>query len=271
MNTSGFFEVEPGIELYYEDEGEGSPLVFVPGWTFSTEFFQHQISHFSKTHRVVSFDPRSQGRSSYTLHGIDYVTQGADLCKLIDYLKLENPVLIGWSAGSVTLWSAVRHRGVTPFRGFVFIDLPPAPMTGRDEDWTEFSIEDASTFYHGLATTKGHRDIVTWYAKEIMMDGEPTSKELDWVVKQSTNSTPWVAQAYCAAVWFSNYLPEAKEVDQTLPTLFVLAESSVEKAKPYLEKHLPNANQAVFGGHVMFWEFPEKFNTALEGYLDSLS
>ena len=90
-----------------------------------------------------------------------------------------------------------------------------------------------------------------------MMVRNPSLEELDWIVDQSTRSPPWVAQAYCAAVWFSNYLPEAQEVNQALPTLFFLAGSSTDTANQYLNKHSPNADHAVFGGHVMFWEHPE--------------
>ena len=79
MHNGSYLEVEPGVELYYEDHGAGSPLVFVPGWTFTTEVFVHQVEYFSGTHRVVSFDPRSQGRSTLTLQGNDYPTQSADL------------------------------------------------------------------------------------------------------------------------------------------------------------------------------------------------
>jgi pimeloyl-ACP methyl ester carboxylesterase len=271
MNNGSYFETEPGVELYYEVSGKGSPLIFVPGWTFSTEVFKHQIAHFSKTHCVVSFDPRSQGRSSLTTQGIDYEVQGADLCKLIDHLNLKEPVLVGWSAASLSLWSAVRHRGTAPFKGFVFIDMPPVPMTGKADDWTEFSVEDASRFYRKLSTPERQRETVTWYAKKIMMDRDPSPEELDWIVDQSTTSPPWIAQAYCAAVWFSNYLPEAQEVDRALPTLFVLAESSADTAKRYLKQHLPNADHAVFGGHVMFWEYHEKFNAALQDYLKKLA
>ena len=89
MRHGSFLEVEPGVEIYYEDTGDGAPLVFVPGWTFSTEVFDRQVTHFSTTHRVVSFDPRSQGRSALTLQGNDYATQSADLCKLIDHLNLK--------------------------------------------------------------------------------------------------------------------------------------------------------------------------------------
>ncbi len=133
LRDGSFFEVEPGVELYYEVTGEGTPLVFVPGWTFSTEVFDHQVVHFSKTHKVVSFNPRSQGRSTVTLQGNDYATESSDLCKLLDHLDLRDPVLVGWSYGCLPLWGAVRLRGTKPFKAFVFIDMPPAPVTGRDD------------------------------------------------------------------------------------------------------------------------------------------
>ncbi len=270
MRGGSYFEVEPGVELYYEDHGEGPPLVFVPGWTFTTEVFSNQFRHFSKTHRVVSFDPRSQGRSTLTLHGNDYGTQSADLCKLIDHLDLNDPVLVGWSAASLTVWGFVRLRGTTPLRGLVTIDMPPAPLTGRDEDWNEFDMAGATEFYQALMTSKGHREVVTWYAKELMVQRDLTEKELDWIVSQSTATPPWVAAAYCAAEWFSDYLPEAKEVDRSLPALFVVAQSSAGDAIPYLKRHLPNTQVQLMGGHFMFWEHPEDFNAILETYLQSL-
>ena len=131
MRRGSFFEVEPGVELYYEDVGEGPPLVFVPGWTFTTEFFTHQFAHFSKTHRVVSFDPRSQGRSTLTLQGNDYATQSADLCKLIDHLGLKAPVLVGSSAGCLTIWGFVRLRGTEPLKGVRLHRSPSRPHDGQ--------------------------------------------------------------------------------------------------------------------------------------------
>jgi pimeloyl-ACP methyl ester carboxylesterase len=94
-----YIEVEPGVELYYEDYGQGTPLLFVPGWTFTGEVFEHQVAHFAATHRVIVVDPRGQGRSSVTLHGNDYATHGADLAKLIKALELRDVVLVGWSFG----------------------------------------------------------------------------------------------------------------------------------------------------------------------------
>ncbi len=265
MRNGSFFETEPGLELYYEVSGEGSPLVFVPGWTFSTEVFDHQVAHFSKTHQVISFDPRSQGRSTVTLQGNDYTTQSADLAKLMDHLNLRDPVFVGWSYGCLPLWGVVRLRGTEPFKGLVFIDMPPAPVTGRDE-WSE-SVAHAASFYQALTTSRGHRDLVAAFAQEECVQRELSAKELDWIVRQSTKSPPWVAAAYLAAGNFSNYLHEAQEVDQKLPTLFFVAESSADLAKTYLKTYLPNAQAEFFGGHMMFWEYPEKFNEILDTYL----
>ena len=269
MRNGSYFETVPGVELYYEVTGVGSPLIFVPGWTFTTEVFDHQVAHFSKSYQVISFDPRSQGGSTITLEGNDYTTQSSDLAKLIKHLDLKEPVIVGWSYGCLSLWGLVRLQGTINLRGLVFIDLPPAPVSGRDE-WVEMSIEQASDFYQSLTTSKGHRHLVTAYAKNTMVQRKLLTEELNWIVGQSIKSPPWVATAYCAAGMFSNYESESREVDRTLKTLFVVAEESADKARDYLQTKLPNARVEYLGGHIMFWEFPDAFNTILESYINSL-
>lgn len=44
---SKYFCVSPGIELHYLEKGEGRPLVFIPGLTFSGEIFKAQLEYFS--------------------------------------------------------------------------------------------------------------------------------------------------------------------------------------------------------------------------------
>ena len=86
-----YLEVAPGVDIYYEDVGEGVPLVLIPGWTFTTRVFDHQFAAFAGSHRVISFDPRSHGRSTVTTDGNNYATQAADMAKLLEHLKVENP------------------------------------------------------------------------------------------------------------------------------------------------------------------------------------
>jgi pimeloyl-ACP methyl ester carboxylesterase len=55
--------LEPGSSLYYSDEGKGTPILFVPGWTMTSEVFAKQQAAFAKTHRVIVLDPRGQAHS----------------------------------------------------------------------------------------------------------------------------------------------------------------------------------------------------------------
>lgn len=79
-----------------------------------------------------------------------------------------------------------------------------------------------------------------------------------------------MATAYCAAGLFSYYEIESQEVDCRLKTLFIVADSSENKAGINLETILTSAKAEYLGGHVMFWEFPEKINTIPQNYLGSL-
>ena len=58
---SKYFSVLPGVELHYWEQGEGKPLVFIPGLTFSGEIFKAQIEHFSKNYRVHRNRPARAG------------------------------------------------------------------------------------------------------------------------------------------------------------------------------------------------------------------
>ncbi len=265
--AGGYLEVEPGVEIYYEEKGQGPALVLVPGWTFTTKVFENQVDAFAKTHRVISFDPRGHGRSTVTLEGNNYTTQGADLTKLLKHLKVSDPVLVGWSFGCLATWEFIKSNGTGAAKGHVCIDLSPTPMTGVDGDWVEGGVADIAGFYHGLQSPKGHRDIIVWYTDEVMIQKPLTPEITTWVVDQSLSSPPWVAAAYMAAGMFSNYMETAKKIDAELPSLFVVADHWADTAKRYLAKHTPKSRVVAFGGHMMFWEHHEKFNGLLKEFL----
>lgn len=41
-------------------------------------------------------------------------------------------------------------------------------------------------------------------------------------------------------------------------------------AKPFVEAQLPGYDTYVMGGHLMFYEYPEKWNRVLEDFLNKL-
>ena len=52
-----------GIRLYYQTRGQGEVLVLIPGLGAGHQAWFRQLPAFRKHFRVVTFDPRSIGRS----------------------------------------------------------------------------------------------------------------------------------------------------------------------------------------------------------------
>ena len=235
---SKYVTVAPGVELHILEKGEGKPLVFIPGLTFSGEIFKNQLEYFSSEYRVIAIDPRGQGYSAKTVDGNDYLTHGRDVAGLIDALGLKDIVLIGWSTGNLDTWSYVQQFGKDKLRGVVTIDMSPLPLSPD--------------------------------ATGVMIQHKMEPDELEYLLDISGRTPYWICrQLFCDAV-FSNYLEIAKDVGATMPSLMFIAEHWQDIAKPFVEAQLPGYDTYVMGGHLMFYEYPEKWNRVLEDFLNKL-
>ena len=268
---SKYVSVAPGVELHFWEKGEGTPLVFIPGLTFSGEIFKAQVEHFAADYRVIAIDPRGQGYSSKTVDGNDYLTHGQDLAALIDTLDLKDAVLIGWSTGNLDTWSYIQQFGKDKLRGVVTIDMSPLPLSPDSTWWTEGTIEELSAVASQLLRTpEGSRAFFSEYATDIMVQHKMEPEELEYLLDVSGRTPYWICKAlFCDAI-FSNFLDTAKDVGATMPSLMFIAEHWQDVAKPFVETQLPGYETYVMGGHLMFYEYPEKWNSVLEGFLQKL-
>ena len=263
-----YLTVSAGVDIYYEDEGEGDPIIFVPGWTFGSEIFCHQKHYFSEHFRTVFFEPRCQGRSTTTTEGIDYDTQSADLAQLIEHLQLEKPLIVGWSSGSLTAWGLIRLLGADAFSGIVTIDLPPTPLIAPERGWSELALTDIAGFYKNVSSAERHHDWFSNYAASGELASRPLSEaEQIWLVEQSTRTPHWAAALYCASGWFRDHLPEAKLADAAIPSMIVVSDRNEAPARNFIERELPNTRLEAFGTHFMFWDQFERFNNVLGEFI----
>jgi non-heme chloroperoxidase len=262
-----YIKVDPGVEIYYEERGSGQAVVFVPGWTFTTEVFRHQLDDLSNIYRVVVIDPRSQGRSTVSTMGNDYATHADDLAKVIDALGLRDVVLVGWSFGALTTWGYIGAYGIHNVKCHICIDMSPLPLSINSNDWTEGSLNEIAKVFPMIRTTKGQREYISGYANDVMVQRKLEPVELTWIVEQSAKTHPWVATLLFASGVFSNHIKVAELLDEKRPSLIVVAEHWADTAKNFIHEHFPNTKIAVLGGHMMFWEYPEKFNEILKDFI----
>ncbi|ANU26123.1 alpha/beta fold hydrolase [Planococcus versutus] len=88
-----------GIELFYEDVGEGQPIFLLHGLTSNSAMFYNEIDFLKQERRVIALDSRGHGHSSrleqYTLQ--DHIE---DALALVSHLALATVDILGVSMGS---------------------------------------------------------------------------------------------------------------------------------------------------------------------------
>jgi non-heme chloroperoxidase len=88
------------IDLYYEDQGTGQPIVLIHGWPLSGRSWEKQVPVLINAgYRVITYDRRGFGNSSKPFSGYDYDTLALDLHTIINKLSLRKVILVGFSMG----------------------------------------------------------------------------------------------------------------------------------------------------------------------------
>src|SRR5688572_27032261 len=88
------------VKIYYEDLGQGKPVVLIHGWPLDNQMWEFQIPALVQSgHRVIAYDRRGFGKSSKPWDGYEYDTLSEDLKLLIEQLDLHEVTLIGFSMG----------------------------------------------------------------------------------------------------------------------------------------------------------------------------
>ncbi|MFD1936769.1 MULTISPECIES: alpha/beta fold hydrolase [Nonomuraea] len=105
-------ENSTSIELYYEDQGAGQPVVLIHGYPLNGHSWERQTRELlAAGHRVITYDRRGFGQSSKVGSGYDYDTFAADLNTLLETLDLRDVILVGFSMGTGELARYVRNHG----------------------------------------------------------------------------------------------------------------------------------------------------------------
>ncbi|MER6004897.1 alpha/beta hydrolase [Nonomuraea angiospora] len=100
------------VELYYEDQGSGQPVVLIHGYPLNGHSWERQTRELlAAGYRVITYDRRGFGQSSKVGSGYDYDTFAADLNTLLETLDLREVILVGFSMGTGELARYVKNHG----------------------------------------------------------------------------------------------------------------------------------------------------------------
>jgi len=147
-----------GVRVFYEVYGEGEPtLLFLPTWSLvHSRHWKMQIPYFARHARVVTFDPRGNGRSDRPQESTAYAEAefAADALAVMDATDTERAVLVSLSLGAqrALLLATGRHERVA---GAVFIG-PALSLGGLDEERETVSFDDEAGTDEGWARYNRH-------------------------------------------------------------------------------------------------------------------
>lgn len=99
-----------GVPISFQVKGSGSPaLVFIHGWCCDKSYWDAQVAHFSKKHKVVAIDLAGHGESGLGRKAWTMAAFGEDVMAVADKLGLDRMVLIGHSMGGAVILEAARR------------------------------------------------------------------------------------------------------------------------------------------------------------------
>jgi pimeloyl-ACP methyl ester carboxylesterase len=87
------------FELHYEVYGNGEPLLLIPGFAGGAWIWFRQVAPLAAKFRVITFDPRGIGQSSFGSQPLTIRLLADDLAALLRELQIEKAHILGASFG----------------------------------------------------------------------------------------------------------------------------------------------------------------------------
>lgn len=86
--------------LYYEEAGQGEPIIFVHGHSLDHRMWDEQFLVFAKKYHVIRYDLRGYGISSSQTEDYQFM-HVEDLVTLMDSLHIKKAHIVGLSLGGI--------------------------------------------------------------------------------------------------------------------------------------------------------------------------
>src|SRR4051812_48768062 len=149
---SGFAE-RRGVRVVWEVFGEGpDTILLLPPWAIGhSRFWKGQVPYLARHFRVVTFDPRGNGRSDRPDSADEYGpwNTAADALAVLDATGTHGALLVAHcAAAGAALLLAVEHADRV--RGALFMS-PALPITPPLPERTGFAFDEARDEYEGWA------------------------------------------------------------------------------------------------------------------------
>ncbi|WP_329252412.1 alpha/beta hydrolase [Streptomyces sp. NBC_01478] len=264
------------VDLYYEDHGEGSPVVLIHGYPLDGKSWELQIPALLKAgHRVITYDRRGFGQSSQPTTGYDFDTFANDLDVLLDVLRLKDVALVGFSMGTGEIGRYIGTHGTDNLRKVAFL-APIEPFLLQTPDNPTGLPADVFDGIVSAAESDRYAWFTSFFNDFYNLDvnlGTRISEEAvrgSWVT--ATRMSPFASSAVVPS-WHTDMRADIAKID--VPTLILQGTADrilpIDATGRQFTKAVPDAQYVEIDDapHGLLWTHADQVNTALVDFLAS--
>jgi non-heme chloroperoxidase len=262
------------IEIYYEDHGDGQPVVLIHGYPLNGHSWEKQERVLlGAGYRVITYDRRGFGQSSQPTVGYDYDTFAADLNALLEHLDLTNVVLVGFSMGTgeVTRYLGTYGSGRVA-KAVLMGAIPPFLLkTADNPDGVDQSVFDGIKEAVVADRPAYFKDFLDNFYNVDVLHGTRISDQA-W---QNSFNVAVAASAFaayaCVDTWLTDFRADLPKID--VPVLLIHGDADRILPYPSTAARLPGLIKdlhfvTVEGGpHNIAWTHADVVNPALLDFL----
>lgn len=256
-----------GVRLNVVDTGgDGSPVVLLHGIGGSGLDWGPQVQALRANHRVLLPDARGFGRSDRTYGAMTFADYAEDVVDLLDQMDVQRPVVVGLSLGGM-IAQAVALAAPDRIGGLVLCDTSGA---------LDAALADALVLAQGMVTTEGMGAVSSMFMPLLAGPGvtEATHPWFEAFAESFRGSDPLAFAVALGAIASLDHLDRLPAVE--VSTLVIHGQEdallSIAHAEA-LAAAIPGARLSVLEGvgHLSNLEAADRFNTELEGFLQTRS
>lgn len=212
-----------GVSLFYRDWGTGKPVLFLHGWSMSSDFWQYQMFHLAAHgYRSIAYDRRGHGKSSDPGRGYDTESLAADLLAVIEKLNLRDVTLVGHSMAGGELIRYLTRYGSARISKLVLVGAT-----------TPFSLQTADNpnavprEMFDRTRAAWLQDFPKWLADNAgpFFTPETSAATVDWAIRMSLQTSLQAVMEVNLHSIETDVREEARKV--TVPTLIIHGDRDV--------------------------------------------
>lgn len=264
-----FMETSAGVNIFYEEAGEGRPLVMLHGWGGSGRLWRFQ-QELAGNFRLVVPDLRGHGRSSAPSESFTLDDLVNDIVSLFERLNLRDATLLGWSLGSQVALAAVARLRKRLYA------LVLVGATARFISTEGYPHGLPAKEVRGMAVRlkRDYERTMGEFFRSMFAEGELTSEQEGHIgrdiLAEGQLPSPEAAHAALAVLVSTDLRERLPDID--CPVLIIHGSTDIicpPGSARYLSERLPNARLVEFAGvgHAPSLSRPDQFNAVLREFI----